>query len=311
MSVPATVPPGGPGSDVEAQLAALESAVVAVAAADIARRTGKASARLRKGWLYGTAAAWRIARQDATRILTAGTVDVSRRVRNLIGRAGRVGAATVGARVQPGWSAVTDPRVADRLLVMDQHAAGRLQAAVDAIPVDRPQTRADLTEVLTRVERAKTATQTNIGDTVHEAATGAAVNAATSEGIGLVWRAERDACAACQSMAGAVLSDGLFRPVKRYTDSRILLTAALPPLHPHCRCVAIPDTPGIADGLQREAERSIAYGWSAYDSLPARLRAVDALLRAGSRLPVTVQRRARSARDAGTFTATPTQGRKP
>lgn len=304
MSVPATVPPGGPGSDVEAQLAGLESAVVAVAAADIARRTAKALTRLRKGWMYGTAAAWRVARTDAARILTGGTVDVSRRLRNLLGRAGRVGASTVGGRVSGGWSPVSEPRVADRLLSMDQHVVGRLQAAVDAIPTERPETRGDLTEVLKRVERAKTATQTSIGDTVHEAATAAAIDAADE---GLVWRAERDACAACTSMAGAVMHNGWFTPVKRYTGSQLLAEPVRPPLHPHCRCVLIPDTPGIADGLQREAERSVAYGWSASDSLPARLRAVDALLRTGSRLPVTVQRRARSARATGTFT--PAQGR--
>ncbi len=300
------------GSAVEARLAALEAAVVAVAAADIARRTAKAATRLRRGWLYGTAVAWRVARTDAARILTAGTVDVSRRLRNLLPRAGKVGASTVGGKVAARWSPLNEPRIADRLLTLDQDVTGRLQAAVDAIPVGRPETRSDLTEILARVERAKKATQAEVGDTVHEAATGAAIDTAEESGIGLVWVAERSACAACQSMAGARMdADGWFRPVKRYTDSRLLLAPAKPGLHPHCRCHLAPDTPGFADGLQREAERSIAYGWSAYDSLPARLRAVDALLTAGSRLPVTVQRRARSARATGTFTATPTQGRKP
>jgi hypothetical protein len=308
LTAPASVPVPSDalsGSDAEARLSALESAVVAVAAADIARRTGKAVARLRKGWMYGTAAAWRVARTDAARLLTGGTVDVSRRLRNLLGRAGRVGASTVGGTVQAGWSPMNEPRVADRLLSLDQHVTGRLQAAVDAIPTERPETRSDLTEVLTRVERAKTATQAAVGDTVHETATAAAIDAADGD---LIWRAERDACLICLSMAGATIgADGSFRPVKRYTQSRVFLNPLRIPAHPRCRCVAVRDTPGMADGLKREAERSIAYGWANHESTAARLRAVDALLRAGSRLPVTVQRRARSARDAGTFT--PTHGR--
>ena len=307
MSEPAGVPSDAlSGSDAEARLAALEAAIVAVAAADIARRTAKAVARLRKGWMLGTAVAWRIARQDAARLLTAGTVDVSRRLRNLLPRARRVGAATVAGTAQVGWSPLADPRIADRLLTLDQDVTGRLQSAVDAIPIERPSSRSDLGDVITRVERAKTTTQAAVGDTVHEAATGAAIDSASGP---LVWRAERSACLACQSMAGArINTDGWFTPVKRYTQSRLLAEPVRPPLHPHCRCVLIADTPGIADGLQREAERNIAYGWANHESTAARLRAVDALLTAGSRLPVTVQRRARSARTAGTFTATP-QGR--
>jgi len=299
-----SVPPVEPAASgqVEQQLSAVEAAIVAVAAADIARRATKAVARLRKGWMYGTAAAWRIARTDAERILTRGRINVADRLRRLLPRAGVVGAGTVGGRTTTTWTPLDSPGIADRLLTLDQSVAGRLQAAVDAIPIDRPASRADLDEVTARVERAKTATRAAVGDTVHETASNAAVDAAQDAGIGLIWRAERDSCLICASMAGARMdAHGWFHPVKRYTASRTLLEPLRPPAHPRCRCVTVPDTPGMADGLQREAERSVAYGWADHESTAARLRAVDALLRAPSMLPVTVQRRARAARAAGTF----------
>lgn len=54
-----------------------------------------------------------------------------------------------------------------------------------------------------------------------------------------------------------------------------------------------PTTPG--DALQREARRSVLRGVSGSDSLPARIRATDDLLRRGAGLPVSVERRARTA----------------
>lgn len=77
----------------------------------------------------------------------------------------------------------------------------------------------------------------------------------------------------------------------------------------NCRCYAIPVpqlenypvmpwetgpvTPG--DALQREARRSVLRGFSGSDSLPARLRATDALLAVGAGLPRSVEARARAA----------------
>jgi hypothetical protein len=53
--------------------------------------------------------------------------------------------------------------------------------------------------------------------------------------------------------------------------------------------------------LKREAQRSVARGFSGYDSKPARLRAADRLLRHPTLLPKTVVERARRDVKRGAF----------
>lgn len=144
------------------------------------------------------------------------------------------------------------------------------------------------------------------------------INAGTAEtarqlGRRLLWVAETNACLDCLALAGYVVEPGDEFPAARTFAARAMQWVPdgglrWPPRHPNCRCQvrlydgpAGPPSPDIrqldpAARLAGEARRSVARGWSSYDSLPARLDAVTRLLAEGANLPVTVERRA--ARDA-------------
>lgn len=143
-----------------------------------------------------------------------------------------------------------------------------------------------------------------------------AVNAGISDaarrmGMSLLWRAERDGCLKCQAYSGLTVRPGADFPVGlTFGSARSTLGGVpYPPLHRYCRCRVVPyagpaATPGGADeasGLVREANRTAARGWSAYDSLPERLRAIDQLFARGAKLPKTVLARAARDRRQGSF----------
>jgi hypothetical protein len=128
-----------------------------------------------------------------------------------------------------------------------------------------------------------------------------------------LWRAERDACPACLSFAGALAEPGEpFRPVVQVADpsARPDGLVAGPPLHPHCRCeldwwTGAPEADlgplDLPHALRREAQRSILTG-EAQGAKPARLRAADRLVDMANLLvPKTVVKRARKAINAGRF----------
>lgn len=150
--------------------------------------------------------------------------------------------------------------------------------------------------------------------------------ATDAAGVARVWVAERDACLHCLAYSGQVAQP--YQPYPRDLtfyigpsgDRKPLklppgLTLWGPPLHPNCRCDQEPylgsqDYPvmpwereefSIAQALRREAERAVLRGDAGIDSEPALVRAASALLAAGTRLPVTVQRRARAAIKRGRF----------
>jgi hypothetical protein len=121
-------------------------------------------------------------------------------------------------------------------------------------------------------------------------------------GHGVIWEAERDACLHCLEFHGQRPSDG--SEFGAFTESGLFAGKSLdfgafdghPPLHPHCRCRLVPwngDTE-LLEAWQREAERSVLRGWSLpSESAASRIRAVHRLLQRGSRLPRSVQARAR------------------
>jgi len=125
---------------------------------------------------------------------------------------------------------------------------------------------------------------------------------------GVVWVAERNACVNCIALSGQVARFGQsFDGSLTWGDKPLAWSGftGKPPRHPHCRCRLVPWDGGqeTPDALKREAERSIARGWSLpSESNAARLRALDRLLRQpGTRLPPSVVRRARAALAAGNF----------
>jgi hypothetical protein len=77
-----------------------------------------------------------------------------------------------------------------------------------------------------------------------------------------------------------------------------------PPRHPNCRCrlrIIAADNTMVPEALRREAERSVARGWSGHDSRRSRLAAADRLVRHANRLPRTVNERAAKNVAAGSF----------
>lgn len=119
---------------------------------------------------------------------------------------------------------------------------------------------------------------------------------------GVVWVSERDACVHCIGLAGEVARFGEpFPAFSPYAEKQLTWTGynGRPPRHPNCRCRLIPWDGGdeTPEALKREAERSVARGWSLpTESNAARLRALDRLLQSPTlRLPPSVVRRARRA----------------
>lgn len=123
-----------------------------------------------------------------------------------------------------------------------------------------------------------------------------------------VWVAERDACVHCLGMAGqTVRVGGEFTPESFDPRGPMPVFGDVfdgPPRHPHCRCqltaVVAGDDGGFAEALRREAERSVANGYS----LPSepesvRLAAAEALVNRPNRLPRTVVERAQRNIDRG------------
>lgn len=150
------------------------------------------------------------------------------------------------------------------------------------------------------------------------------VNTAVHEGLDAVvqataplrlWVSEADACVRCMAYTGRTVAADEAFPGGLSWDPRQRVIGAPdvdgPPLHGHCRCRAVPwddawTTEGITfpDALQREAERSIAYGRARpSESRASRLRAVRELLRTTDDLLPAVETRARTALREGRFPA--------
>lgn len=119
---------------------------------------------------------------------------------------------------------------------------------------------------------------------------------------GIIWVSERDACVHCIGLAGDVARFGEpFPSFSPFAEKQLAWRGynGRPPRHPNCRCRLIPwdGTDETTDAIKREAQRSVARGWSLpTESNAARLRALDRLLQQPTlRLPPSVIRRARRA----------------
>jgi hypothetical protein len=316
----------------EAQIAALEAAVAAAATAGLAGTLAAVARALQDAFRGADPGRWLTVRRAAARTLRGIRPDVASRVVRLLPRAAQLGAAHVGAALPAGHDPAGDPLTRRALDGLDEVVRARLAVAAAVLdetppppppsqgepaaapvagrarqvpprprPGRRPQPAVEITppgleDVLGKVDAPRAVAEATAGDVVARAVAGGARAAADDAGIGLVWWSERTSCNNCNSMTGAVAGPGgKFRPVRQLAARPLPWMAGgvdSPPLHPNCRCHLRIETPGLADALRREAEREVARGESGYDSLPARLAAVDRLLREGSRLPRSVQARA-------------------
>lgn len=157
-----------------------------------------------------------------------------------------------------------------------------------------------------KMQRAVTRIEANTAFEVTRGA-GDGVRSVTPPGWVVVWVAERDACLVCLAYAGQTTAPGTPFPAgltfgdKPQADHEPLTS---PPKHPHCRCVLQPLHPSdaaVAEGLKREARRSVLRGWADEDSEKLKLRAAARLLAQGADLPKSVERRARDAVRDGRF----------
>lgn len=129
-------------------------------------------------------------------------------------------------------------------------------------------------------------------------------------GLRVVWQAERDACLRCLALSGDVVDPNVGEGFDEYKTFGKPGSAPLPwppgmpfmgpPAHPNCRCrlrIIAADNTQVPEALKREAERTVARGWSNHASRVSRLDAANRLVHHANRLPRTVNERA--ARDVG------------
>lgn len=133
-------------------------------------------------------------------------------------------------------------------------------------------------------------------------------------GLRVVWVAERNACLTCLRLSGTVIDpnsgmgfdeDATFgKPGSAPAVWPPGLPLMAPPRHPNCRCrlrIIAADNALVPQALRREAQRSVLRGWSDHASRRSRLNAAERLLDRGTRLPRTVQERARRDVTRGSF----------
>lgn len=129
-------------------------------------------------------------------------------------------------------------------------------------------------------------------------------------GLRVVWVAERGACLVCLGLSGHFIDpnsgagfdeEATFgKPGSAMAVWPLGMPLMSPPRHPNCRCrlrIIRADNVMVTEALRREAERTVARGWSGHASRVSRLSAADRLMRVPNRLPMTVNERA--VRDVG------------
>ena len=290
----------------EAEITALEAATVAAVTVVLTRLLARAADTLTAGWAWRDRdlSRWYAARQDTAGQLRAIRVNLAAAAERSLTRAARLGARHAGAPLPTSHDPAADDLIRATLDTIDADVQGKLERAADHILTGRIDTPTQFADATDRIDSGRKEAAAQVGTVVTRAVADGTIASAEDAGIGLVWVAERDACGSCLSMAGSVRDeDGLFFPVTVYPPRPIPWMrdgVAAVPLHAHCRCHLRPDTAGLATGLRREAARSVARGWSAYDSLPARLAALDVVIRRGG-LPKTVLARAADDRARGRF----------
>lgn len=218
----------------------------------------------------------------------------------------RVSAMLASAASARAPGAAEDPVVRHAVATVDAAIVAAVNDVVTALgrPVESSADEAALQAAVDAVGRTAqrfTARTTNRAVALHTIAE------AERDSAELVWVAERDACLHCLSYSGQTApAGGVFVPLAGFDPHPLPWSAGGvdgPPLHDHCRCRLWPATAMNAAALAREAERSVARGFSAYASVPERLRAVSRLLAGPTRIPKSVAERAERDLRRGAFSA--------
>jgi hypothetical protein len=222
----------------DAEIKALEAAVVAAVVAGLADRLDTVSARLRRGVGLAVTAptAWMLMRRRAALDLAATHPQVAARVARFLPRAARLGAAQVGGTLPDGHDPTEDPLIRRVLDSLDADVRDRIVQAARVLSTDAVTTPTQLDAVLHQADGARRMAETAAGDLTARAVAGGATAAADMLGLSLEWVAEPGACPACAAMDGQVREPGgqweARRPPLPWPDA--LEHGA--PAHPHCRC---------------------------------------------------------------------------
>ncbi len=263
---------------------------VAAAFADAARIDGYTPSALRRAQTSVT----EFVRSVVAQVFSVGTAIASSAWRLLTGRRPIVRRRGLPAQEAPPASTTGRTFDQDLEIIISSAEQAMNQNPAQAQPIYNQASTS--TQELSRTEVNRTA------------AVAAEVTARAMGASGIVWVSERTACVHCVGLAGEVAQFGQPFPAEsRFAEKQLTWAGynGRPPRHPNCRCRVIPwdGGPETPEALKREAERSVARGWSLpTESNAARLRALNALLRQpGLRLPPSVVRRARRALELGKF----------
>lgn len=220
-------------------------------------------------------------------------------------------------KVRPGVAAVLRSRVREAVLVggrgdVDAVSLSADELAARALREVDARTRAKARTVARLVTTARLRTDVqvrNLADRITAVASPAeaaastvvmrAVDLASEQAAGgkaRVWVTEPGCCVHCAGFAGSVARPGEPFKARLTVADRSLPWAGAgvtgPPLHSHCRCVAVPETRGLADALAKDAAAQIATGRVGYASRPAVARAAARLLRTRAPLNPAARRKA-------------------
>lgn len=229
---------------------------------------------------------------------------VDQALRDLLARDWREGRGPVEVEEVPDLDQATRDRIAD---------AAKLARTLDLT------TKRDLMAVSGKISGARSRAEGQVRWTANEGINAGTVAVAERLGRNLIWVAERDACLHCLAHAGWSIRPGGSFPALTFGDKPLRPDGVTqPPLHPGCRCrlrlyAGVPGKPSPdrsrvdpAARLAAEARRGVVYGWTAYASRAATLRAMDRLLSKGADLPASVERRARELVRSGRTLKLPT-----
>jgi hypothetical protein len=220
--------------------------------------------------------------------------------------------------VDLGWLPV-DPVVRREIQRIEQVMRAHIaDAARQAYRLGETGRWTEVADVVARATQAATGGERIAAWAVNAAANQGARDTAVKLGFERVWVAERNACVVCLALSGTVSVDQEFDATATYGHHApgVYPPGALlqPPRHPWCRCRAeiwrgsVPGYtgPDLPAALRREAERSVLSGWALpSERVSIRLYAARKALARGSRLPVSVQQRARRALVHGRFDPPP------
>lgn len=266
---------------------------------DVAARTATTAGPGGRGIVTGAA---RIAAARLRRLTPRTEQAVTRHLE----RAARLGAGHAGHALPARYVPAADPHVRDLLERVDARIAAKVADVVAALLERPPVTAGQARDAAARVGAIESEARAAVSDVIVRAVAAGATAAADARGVALAWEPEPEACLNCVGMAGGTpRHDGLYRPVKVLTARPmpwLLEGVPGPPGHNRCRCHLTLATHAQAADIRRAADVATAYGWSAYDSLPAQLAGLDLLLRS-TRLRPAVRRDAVHHAGMGRFTA--------